>query len=132
SVVSHYFLIVGGVIFCLLGLLHAIYTLGDIARPRRLAPSDPELVARMQSTGLRLSRDRTNMWDAWLGFNLSHSLGAILFGVVCITVSARSSIIYLAAISVIYLVLAIRFWFNVPAIAIAIATACLLVAWTTW
>ncbi|HMC22552.1 MAG TPA: hypothetical protein VKL19_11925 [Thermoanaerobaculia bacterium] len=129
---SRYFLIAGGVIFCLLGLLHAIFTLGDIARPRRLAPSDPELVARMRSSGLRLSRDRTNMWDAWLGFNLSHSLGAILFGVVCINVTSKSWLAFLAMVSVIYLVLAIRFWFNLPAIAIATATACLLIAWVTW
>ena len=129
---SHYFLTAAGVIFCLLGLLHAIYTLGDTVRPRRLAPSDPELVVRMRSSGVRLSRGRTNMWDAWLGFNLSHSLGAIVFGVVCITTTSRSSLPLLVLVSLIYLVLAIRFWFNVPAIGIGIATACLLVAWMTW
>jgi len=72
------------------------------------------------------------MWDAWLGFNLSHSLGAILFGVVCTNMTAKSWLAFLAMVSVIYLVLAIRFWFNLPAIAIATATACLLIAWVTW
>jgi hypothetical protein len=126
-----YFLIAAGAIFCLLGLLHAIYTLGDIVRPRRLAPSDPDLVARMRSSGLRLSRDRTNMWDAWLGFNLSHSLGAIVFGILCITATSKPSLVWLAVVSLIYLVLAIRFWFYVPAIGIAIAAGCLIAAWVT-
>jgi len=130
--VSKYFLIVAGGIFGLLGLLHAIYTLADMRRPRRLAPSDPELVARMRASGLRLSKDRTNMWDAWLGFNLSHSLGAIVFGILCITAASRQSLVFLAIVSLIYLVLAIRFWFYVPATGIAIATACLLAAWLAW
>jgi hypothetical protein len=72
------------------------------------------------------------MWDAWLGFNLSHSLGAVVFGILCITASSKPSVASLAVVSLIYLVLAIRFWFYVPAIGIAIATACLLLAWVTW
>jgi hypothetical protein len=130
--VHKYFLIAAGAIFCLFGLLHAIYTLGDIVRPRRLAPSDPDLVGRMKSSGLRLSKDRTNMWDAWLGFNLSHSLGAVVFGAVCMTASSKPFLACLAVVSFIYLIVAIRFWFYVPAIGIAIAVACLLGAWVTW
>lgn len=66
------------------------------------------------------------MWNAWIGFNLSHSLGAVLFGVLCIT--AALPVWILVLIAAIYEVLALKFWFRVPAIAIGIAGASLLIA----
>lgn len=66
------------------------------------------------------------MWSAWIGFNLSHSLGLVILGVVCITAVLPAWILTL--IAAIYEVLAIKFWFRVPAVAIAIAGACLLIA----
>ena len=108
-IVNKHLVIAAGGIFCLLGVLHAIFTAGDL-----LDPVDPDLIARMRSTGLRLSRNRTNMWDAWLGFNLSHALGLVVFGVVCITTSAKPWL--LVIIAAIYLILAVRFWFYAPAI----------------
>ncbi len=81
---AQYLLIAGGTIFSILGLLHAIYTIGDIYRPRHLAPKDQAVIDQMASAGVRLARGRTNMWDAWLGFNLSHGLGAVMFGLVCV------------------------------------------------
>jgi len=117
---SRYLVVFAGAIFCALGLLHALYTFLD-----RLAPVDPRVTEQMKLTSIRLSR-ATNTWDAWLGFNLSHSLGAVVFGVVCITAAMPAWI--LAIIAAIYELLALRFWFRVPAIAIGIAAACLLIA----
>ena len=71
---------IGGVIFVLLGLLHALYTFLDTRRPRRLVPDDPAVSAAMARSHLRLTRGRTTMWQAWVGFNFSHSLGVVLFG----------------------------------------------------
>jgi len=132
-----YFVITAGAIFCTLGLLHAIFTLMDWHHPRRLAPADPHVIIQMASTGLRLSRSRTNMWDAWIGFNLSHSLGAILFGSLCIAtgIAMRSMLVawpvfaVLVLIATIYEVLALRFWYRVPAIGIAIAGFCVIAGW---
>lgn len=129
--------IVAGTIFCTLGGMHAIFTLIDWHHPRRLAPADPSVVTQMASTGLRLSRGRTNMWDAWIGFNLSHSVGAILYGGVCITtgISMRSMTVPwpvfagLVLVAAIYEVIAIRFWFRIPAIGIAIAGLCVVASW---
>ena len=73
-------LIIGGSLFALLGLLHALYTFADISRPRRLVPDNPAVIEAMSSSGVRLARGGTTMWRAWVGFNFSHSLGAILFG----------------------------------------------------
>lgn len=66
---------IGGSLFAILGLVHAVYTLADISRPRRLVPDDPAVIAAMSSSGVRLARGGTTMWRAWVGFNFSHSLG---------------------------------------------------------
>ena len=134
---SQYLLIAGGAIFSILGLLHIIYTVCDISRPRYLAPHDPAVIDYMASTGVRLARGRTNMWDAWLGFNISHGLGAVVFGLVCVGagVFARTldlpgaALLIPVLVGVIYLLLALRFWFRVPAVGIGIATGFLFVGW---
>jgi hypothetical protein len=72
--VSQYLLIAGGTIFSVLGLLHAVYTISDVYRPKRLAPIEHAMIDQMAATGVRLANGRTNMWDAWLGFNISHGL----------------------------------------------------------
>jgi hypothetical protein len=98
---------------------------------------DQALIHQMASTSVRLSRGRTNMWDAWLGFNLSHGLGAVIFGLVCVGggVFARNlalpkmTLLLPVLVGAIYLLLAIRFWFLVPAIGIAIATGFLFIGW---
>ena len=134
---SQYLLIAGGTIFAILGLLHAVYTICDIYRPRYLAPRDPTVIEQMASSGVRLARGRTNMWDAWLGFNLSHSLGAVMFGLFCVGagVFARSlavprvALLIPVLVGVIYFLLAIRFWFRTPGVVIAIGTGILFFAW---
>ena len=73
-------LILGGSISCVLGGLHAIYTLLDLRNPRRLAPVDPSVAQAMANSALRISRGSTDMWRAWIGFNFSHSLGVLLVG----------------------------------------------------
>ncbi len=130
---SNYLLITGGAIFCILGLLHGVFTAADMRRPRWLAPMDPDVVAQMASTGLRLPGGRMNMWDAWLGFNFSHSLGVVIFGLISIAAGVmrfpKMALAALVVIAAIYLALAVRFWYRVPAIGIAIASICLLLAW---
>ena len=60
-----------------LGLVHLAYTFSG----PKLTPRDPALQALMQQVSPVLTRG-TTMWKAWLGFNASHSLGAIFFGVI--------------------------------------------------
>jgi hypothetical protein len=130
----------GGGIFVLLGTLHALYTFLDINRPRRLVPQDPAVALSMAASPVRLARGGTTMWRAWVGFNFSHSIGAILFGGLCIfagaalgTVALPSySLLILVAISLIYLVLSVLYWFRVPTAGIAVASLCLLVAWVMY
>jgi hypothetical protein len=138
--ISSIFLDLGGGIFVLFGLLHAIYTLMDIRRPRRLVPDDPAVSDAMARSQVRLARGGTTMWRAWVGFNFSHSLGVVLFGALCIfagavigTVAVPGGVLFLlSAIGLTYLVLAVLYWFRTPIAGIAVATGCLLVAWLTY
>jgi len=82
--IARFLLDLGGGIFLLLGLLHALYTFLDIGRPRRLVPQDPSVARAMAESQPRLARGGATMWRAWVGFNFSHSLGAVLFGGLCI------------------------------------------------
>lgn len=130
-------LIVGGSLFGILGLLHAVYTLADIFRPRRLVPDDVAVMQVMSATGLRLARGGTTMWRAWVGFNFSHSLGIVLFSFGCIAVGLslgslalpKAALLVPVAIGAIYFLLAVRYWFRVPAIGAAMGTVCFIVGW---
>jgi hypothetical protein len=128
-------LIFGGAVFGVLGGLHAIYTLLDLHNPRRLVPVDPAVAHAMANSAVRLSGGGTDMWRAWIGFNFSHSLGVLLFAALAIVAGARIRTLpvgIVAALTLIgcdYLALALRYWFRVPAIGIAIGTGCFAAAW---
>jgi hypothetical protein len=135
--IARFLLDLGGGIFVLLGSLHALYTFLDIRRPRRLVPQDPAVALAMKESPLRLTRGGTTMWRAWVGFNFSHSIGAVLFGVLCICAGAVLGTVIIPAwalpllvvISLIYLGLSVLYWFHIPTAGIAVASVCLLVAW---
>jgi len=75
------------------------------------------------------------MWRAWIGFNFSHSLGVLLFAALAVWTGSRINTLpvgimpALTLIGCAYLVLAVRYWFRIPAIGIAIGTGCFAVAW---
>ena len=64
-------------IILLLGLVHLVYTFSGT----KLHPRDAALQARLKEVSPIITRE-TTMWKAWVGFNASHSYGAILFGLV--------------------------------------------------
>lgn len=127
----------GGAIFAWLGAVHAAFTFMDARRPSRLVPEDPAVIQAMAGTGVRLARGGTTMWRAWLGFNLSHSLGAIIFGGAVLMVGwqwqvllpPRRLLLIPVAIGLFYLGLSLRYWFRVPTAGIALATASFAAAW---
>jgi len=64
-------------IILLPGLIHPLHTF----RGRKLHPRDAALETAMREVSPVLTRE-TTMWRAWVGFNASHSYGAIFFGLV--------------------------------------------------
>jgi hypothetical protein len=65
-----------GIIFTL-GVVHLVYTFWG----PKLTPRDPALQISMNQISPVISKE-TTMWRAWMGFNATHSMGAILFGLV--------------------------------------------------
>ena len=129
-------LIFGGAVFGVLGALHTIYTLLDLRTPRRLVPVDPSVAHAMANSPLRLSGGRTDMWRAWIGFNFSHSLGALMVAGLALWAGFRFNTLpvaivmpVLTLIGCVYLILALLYWFRAPAIGVAIGTGCFAVAW---
>jgi len=128
---------IGGAIYGLLGALHAVYTLLDIRDPRRIVPDNPLVITAMQTSKIRLTRGESTVWQGWVGFNLSHSLGALMLSAACFIVAACLRrfafspwvLLVLAAVSALYLLLAAQYWFRIPILGTAVATACLAGAW---
>ena len=137
---AKYLLELGGGIFVLLGFLHAVYTFLDIRRPRRLVPHEPSVARAMAETHVRIARGGTTMWRAWVGFNFSHSLGAVLFGMLCIGAGVVLGnwmlpawmLGVLVVVAGIYLGLSLLYWFRIPTAGIAIAAICILAAWLAY
>jgi hypothetical protein len=130
-------LVVGGSIFGVLGLLHAWYTFRDIAQPRRLVPEDATVADAMAATGLRLARGGTTMWRSWVGFNFSHGLGLVIFSACTIALGLGLDPVgmptrLLAIPPVVgstYVLLAVRYWYRIPAAITALGTLCFVIAW---
>ena len=111
-----------------LGVLHFAYTFWW----PQLSPRDPVLKTMMSDVPLVLTRE-TTMWRAWLGFNASHSMGLILFGLVygylallhdeLLFKSPHLLIVGLAVVGGL-VVLAKLFWFSVPFWSLCVALAC--------
>ncbi len=123
---SSWLIATSATIILVLGLLHLIFTF----RGNKLLPRDRALLARMQQVSPVISR-KTSMWKAWIGFNASHSSGAILFGAVYGYLALQQGELlwrstFLLALGLIqllgYLFLARRYWFSVPRTAILLGT----------
>ena len=98
------------------------------------------MIDAMAGTEVRLRRGGTTMWRAWVGFNFSHSLGAVLFGAGCIAAGLlitpgtipRAALLVPVVVSALYVVMAIKYWFRIPAGGTAIATALFAIAFAAY
>src|SRR5262245_57847600 len=77
---SRYLFLAGGVIFVLLAITHVVLTPQRTDERKGLAPAEQAVAESMARARVRLS-DSMDMWRAWVGFNLSHSLGVGFLGV---------------------------------------------------
>jgi hypothetical protein len=136
EVIARVLVIAGAAILLSLGILHGVLTLQDLRNPRTFTPPDLALRQAMQESTIAID-PRTNLWQAWLGFNLSHSLGLVMSGGTLLAIGlydfplfARTVWLECCAISIAcaYLVMSIKFWFSKPAIGAAISLGCLAIA----
>ena len=135
---SRYLFLAGGLPLLFLGVAHAFATPVELDKPKGLSPRDPAVGEAMSRTSVLLTR-RTDMWRAWMGFNLSHGLGAVLFGVVVLLIGrspasfAAEGPVFLplaVVISAIYLALATKYWFREPIIGCALSLVLFLLSWS--
>ncbi len=129
-------LLIGASIFLLMGTGHGVLTLADLKQPRAFTPPDPALREAMRRSGVRL-HPTINLWDAWMGFNLTHSLGVMLFGGAFVYVGAFAPLAFAqsvllqflaVAVSALYLILCIRFFFWKPTLGSALGLGCFCLA----
>ena len=115
-------------IILFLGLLHLLYTfLGSKLRPR-----DAGLIESMKAGSLTITSE-TTVWKAWIGFNASHGMAAILFGLVYGYLALTQATllfdsVFLQAVGFLmlagFVVLARLYWFSVPFAAISLSLVC--------
>jgi hypothetical protein len=129
-------IVVSGSIFLLFGALHGALTLRDLRHPQAFTPPDAALRLAMQQSTIRLDPS-INLWRAWLGFNLTHSLGLVMFGGALLHVglsapAAFATSVALQAVAIgiaaIYLVVSWNYFFVRPTIGSAVGLGCLVLA----
>lgn len=112
-------------IMLILGTIHLVYTFAT----DRLLPRDASVIEQMKRVSPIISEE-TTIWKAWIGFNASHSLGAILFGVMygylaIFQFQVLQQSRFLLAIGAVFLagflVLVYCFWFKIPLAGIAVS-----------
>lgn len=104
-----------------LGIIHLVCTFWG----PNLTPRDPALQGSMSQVSPVITK-QTTMWRAWVGFNASHSMGAILFGLMFGFLAwAHAHILFqfnflLAG----YFALGKVYWFSVPFAGISVSLLC--------
>src|SRR5262245_23917765 len=82
---SRYLFLLGALPFVVLGLTHAFLTPLTLDQAKGLAPREATFRVAMSHETMLLT-PRTNVWLAWVGFNLSHGLGVFLLGTVALLI----------------------------------------------
>ena len=122
----------GSTILLALGTLHLYYTFFS----GKFAARNKAVVTEMKNTSPVLTNE-TTMWNAWIGFNASHSAGVIFIGLINIilvvqyfSVLQNSLVIQLLNITtlIFYCWLARKYWFRIPFTGILITTGCFVTA----
>jgi hypothetical protein len=115
-------------IILILGILHLVYTFWG----PKLRPRDATLQVSMSQISPVITKE-TTMWRAWVGFNASHSMGAILFGLIYGYLAiAHSRLLFESPFLLIvglamlggFFALAKIYWFSAPFTGISISLVC--------
>lgn len=130
---ARYLWITGSAIIGVLGTVHLLYTFFS----NKFHPRSETLLEEMKSVSPVLTKD-ISIWNAWVGFNGSHSSGIIFIAVINIFLAIkffpalRESHFYFIfniVTLVFYVFLAGKFWFSKPLIGACITLACYILAY---
>jgi hypothetical protein len=117
---------------------HVLLTLRDTVRPTFFAPIDRSVKPVVEGTGIRLVGEATpSMWRVWLGVNITHGLGILAFGLICLLIASQDFALVeridairplTIAFSAALLAVSLRFFFYGPVIVTGTSTACFTIA----
>lgn len=128
----HWLLGVSGAIYFGLGTFHLRYTFFT----PKFRPFDASVEEGMKRTNPLLTR-QTTMWKAWMGFNGSHSTGAMFFGFMLLYFAISKEPTFEESVllqgvavlnSMFYVGLAKVYWFRIPLTGSLLATSCLVLS----
>jgi hypothetical protein len=129
-VAARILMVLSASIVFMLGAVHLAYTF----RGPELTPRDPALQVSMTQISPVITKE-TTMWRCWVGFNASHSMGLILFGLVFGYLAMaqgqllfRSPFLLIVGLAMLggFVVLCKVYFFGVPLTGISISLACYL------
>jgi hypothetical protein len=117
-------------IVLVLGTIHLVYTFWG----PKLTPRDPALQAAMSQVSPVLTRE-TTIWKMWVSFNATHSMGAILFGLIYGYLAIvhgellfQSPFLLVVGLAMVggFAILGRIYWFSVPFRGACVSLACYL------
>lgn len=121
-------MVISAAVIFALGTAHLIFT---FVGPK-LTPRDPALKIRMSEVSPVITKEAT-MWSFWIGFNISHSMAAMLFGLIYgFLAIAHGGLLFSSPYLLIVGLLTVGglfvvgkvYWFSGPFIGISISLAC--------
>lgn len=126
--------VIGSIIFIILGGIHLTYTFFT----NKFSSRNSNLIAEMKASYPILTK-HTTMWKAWIGFNASHSIGVLFFGIINLYIAFKYFEVFQSDhffflfnifIASFYVWLGKKYWFNVPFIGALITLTCYLVSYS--
>jgi len=121
-------MVISASIIFTLGVIHFVYTFWG----PKLMPRDRTLQISMSQVSPVITKE-TTMWRCWVGFNVSHSMGLILFGLVFgFLAVAHSQLLFhspfllLVGLAMLgsFVVLCKIYFFSVPLAGVSVSLAC--------
>ncbi|MFL0352638.1 LIC_13387 family protein [Xanthomarina sp. GH4-25] len=134
TIIAQYLWLIGALIFFILGGIHLTYTFFT----NKFSSRNQNVIAEMKSSYPILTK-RTTMWKAWIGFNASHSMGVLFFGIINLYIAFKyfdvlqsDHFFFLLNILIagFYVWLGKKYWFNVPFIGAFITLTCYLLSYS--
>lgn len=129
-------LLIGSGVFLILGIGHGVLITRDLWKPRAFTPTDDAVREAMAGVSIVLSA-QANQWKAWQGFNLSHSLGLMVFGGGLLWMAIVEPDLFFSnwlfqvvviVIALLYFIFSKVFWFWGPLVASGAGSVCFILA----
>jgi hypothetical protein len=131
--IAQYLWLTGSAVITILAGVHLYYTFYT----NKFSSKNKELIVSMKNSSPVLT-EKVSMWNAWIGFNGSHSAGGIFIGVLNIYLASRyfdilqkDHFLFLFNLLTIgfYVWLAKRYWFDTPFHGLVICFACYFISY---